>query len=246
MKIIKNYSFMSGRRTLGTGLSFAGIAVLLAGFFFTFNETSGALRIFSLFSLPLGFIISQGGLYFANRYVRQPVIADAIDMGFDRIGNAGKGVRLYHYVLPVPHLILGPSGVIVIVPRFQGGDITADGYEWKQKLGLFNRIFGQQALPNPAVEAETRLKQLAKWISHNVPDLAETELPIGAIIVFTTKDSGTLDVRKSAIPAMHYTKLKGFWKQRQKDERLDQETYVMLQTAFDAEAEKKGIDLEEE
>lgn len=246
MKIIKNYKFINNRRNLGTALSFLGVVVLVIGFFLTLNDSNTNLSVFALVSLPLGFAISQVGLYFANRFTRQPTVADAIDLGFDRIGKAGSGVRLYHYVMPIPHLILAPSGVIIVVPRFQGGNITADGYEWKQNVSIFQRIFGQQALPNPSIEAESRIKQLAKWISHNVPDLAETELPLGAIIVFTSKEQSTLDLKNSAIPAMHYTKLKGFWKQRQKDTQLEESTYNALLEAFDAEAEKKGIDLDEE
>lgn len=242
MEIITNHSFINGRRRIGSTLSFVGIAVLVGGFLLTLNNTNPTYQTLALVSLPLGFLISQGGIYFANRFVRPPTIADAIDQGFDRVGQkAGSGVTLYHYIMPVPHLILAPSGIIVIVPRFQGGKITADGYEWKQKLGFFQRLFGQQTLTNPAVEAETRIKQIAKWISHNVPELAEKELPIGAVIVMTRKDIEELDLTNSTIPAMHYTKLKGFWKQRQQDpEKMPTDQYDMLKAAFDAEAEAKG------
>ena len=243
MEIITNYQFIKTRQRLGSILSFIGIAVLVGGFLLTLNNTNQSYQTLALISLPLGFAISQGGLYFANRFVRTPNTSDAIDQGFDRIGKkAGRGVRLYHYVLPTPHVILSPSGVIVIIPRFQGGTITADGYEWKQKLGFFQRLFGQQTLPNPAVEAESRIKQIAGWISNNVPELAETELPIAAIIVITRKEPDNLDLAKSTIPAVHYTKLKGLWKQSQQaTDQMSEETYDQLQAAFDAEAEKKGL-----
>ena len=240
MKILTNEKYIASRRRIGSIFSFAGIGVLLGGFILTFTAEEGStLSYLSLFSLPLGWILAQVGLYFANRLIKKPVVHEAIDEGLSKLGKAGDNFHLYHYIFPANHLVLTPNGIMTIIAKYQSGKITADEFDWKQKIGLFQRFFGQQTLGNPASEAEYQVKQVAKWISHHVPELAEKELPIGSLIVFTANDV-ELDVSQSAIPAVHRTKLKGFWKQRKQDRRMDEEHFNLLQAAFDAEAEKIG------
>ena len=211
---------------------------MLAGFVLTFTAEEGStLSYLSLFSLPLGWILSQVGLYFDNRLIKQPVVHEAIDEGLRKLGKFGHDSHMFHYIFPINHVVLTPNGIMALVPKYQTGQITADDVTWKQKIGIFQRFFGQQTLGNPALEAENGVKQIAKWISHNAPELAEQELPIGAVIVFTANDV-ELDVKASAIPAVHHTKLKGFWKQRQTDTPMDPEHFELLLKAFNAEAEK--------
>jgi hypothetical protein len=61
------------------------------------------------------------------------------------------------------------------------------------------------------------------------------EVPIGAMIVFTTKGVKNLDVKQSSIPAMHATKAKGFLRQ-QRRELLPEADYRAIKAAFDAQA----------
>ena len=240
MKILTNYNYIASRKRLGQIFSFLGIGVLLGGFILTFTAEEGSqLSYLSLFSLPIGWILSQVGLYFANRLIKKPVVHEAIDEGLRKVGKYGKDSHLYHYVFPIDHLVLTPNGVMALIAKYQGGKISAEGMQWKQKIGLFQRFFGQQTLGNPAAEAENAVKQIAKWISHNVPELAEQELPIGAVIVFTANDA-ELDVTSSDIPAVHHTKLKGFWKQRQQDTPMKPGQFEQLLAGFEAEAEKAG------
>ena len=238
MKILTNEKYVASRKRFGSIMSFLGIGVLLGGFVLTFTAEEGTqLSYLSLLSLPLGWILSQFGLYFANRLIKKPIIHEAIDEGLRKLGKYGNDSHLYHYIFPVSHLVLTPGGIMALVAKYQTGNITADGVSWKQKIGLFQRFFGQQTLGNPALEAENAVKQIAKWISHNVPELAETELPIGAVIVFTANDV-ELNVQASDIPAVHHTKLKGFWKQRSQDKPMDPKQFELLLNAFNAEAEK--------
>ena len=240
MKILTNHKYISSRRRLGSIFSFLGIGVLVAGFILTFTTDEGSqLSYLALFSLPLGWILSQVGLYFANRLIKRPIVHEAINEGLRKLGKYGHDSHLYHYVFPVSHLVLTPNGIMALIAKYQTGKVTAEGVQWRQKIGIFQRLFGQQVLGNPALEAENAVKQIAKWISHNVPELAEKELPIGAVIVFTANDV-ELDVSGSDIPAVHHTKLKGFWKQRHQDTPMEPEYFDMLLKALDAEAEKAG------
>lgn len=246
--ILRNDNFINNRRRLGIAVSFIGMGVLIGGFIMTlFNQEDPTLSTIAFLSLPLGWILSQVGLYFANRYVRAPRPDQRIDEGLSKLGKAGRDLRVYHHLLGVPHVILSRGGVLAVIAKYQGGDISTDGVKWKQSgVGFFRRFFGQENLGNPTFEAESAIKKLAGFISREVPDIAEEELPLGAIIVFTLKGGGQLDLRQSVYPAMHYTKLNGFWKQRQQDEPLPDGVYEQLQEAFDRVAtEKSGMSIEE-
>lgn len=240
MRILTNEKYVASRKKIGSIFSFTGIGVLLGGFILTFTAEEGSsLSYLSLFSLPAGWVLSQVGLYFANRLIKEPVVHVSLNESLRKLGKVGNDFHLYHYIFPANHMVLTPNGVMTIVAKYQSGTITADEFNWKQKIGLFQRFFGQQTLGNPALESENQVKQIAKWISHNVPELAEQELLIGSVIVFTANDV-ELDVQGSAIPAVHRTKLKGFWKQRKQDQPMNPEHYELLLQAFDAEAEKSG------
>jgi hypothetical protein len=152
----------------------------------------------------------------------------------EAVQKAVRNGRLYHYLLPAPHVLLLPTGVIVLTPKFQGGSITADGDQWKQSgLGL-RRFFGQEALGNPTREAESMVKAIAGYISQQAPSVEE--VPIGALIVFTNKGAQQLDVKNSRIPAMHYSKVKGFLRQQKQAKPIPAEDYAAIRAAFDKKA----------
>ena len=66
------------------------------------------------------------------------------------------------------------------------------------------------------------------------PDIEE--LDIGAMIVFTSKNIKSLDVKNSTIPAMHYSKVKGFLRQKGQGDPLPKNDYAALRAAFDEAA----------
>ncbi len=129
-----------------------------------------------------------------------------------------------------------PTGPIVFVAKFQNGDITVEeGDKWRQRgVGIMRRLFSQESLGNPTKEAENSVAALASFINKHAPDVEE--VPIGAIIVFTSKNSRDLELSASSIPAMHFTKLRGYFKQKAPREQLPAGDYAALRRAFDAEA----------
>jgi hypothetical protein len=141
---------------------------------------------------------------------------------------------MYHYLLPAPHVLLTKAGPIVFVLKYQTGNIWAQDDKWKQTGIGFRRFFGQEGLGNPSREAETMVKGLAGYISKQAPELEE--VPIGAMIVFTAKNIKNLEVSESSIPAMHFTKVKGFLRQKGQGESLPVADYKALQSAFDKAA----------
>jgi hypothetical protein len=78
------------------------------------------------------------------------------------------------------------------------------------------------------------IESLANYIRKYAPDVEE--LDIGAMIVFTSKNIKSLDVKNSTIPAMHYSKVKGFLRHKGQGDPLPKKDYAALQAAFDETA----------
>jgi hypothetical protein len=179
------------------------------------------------------------GLFLTQRYLRKPRPDEVLDKALKSASTHG---RLYHYAMPASHVLLTPNGVITFALKFQQGDISVDGEKWKQGgLGL-RRYFGQESMGNPTRDARFMLGAVSDQIKKNAPDLADLEIPIGVLIVFTHEEKGKLDLKKSDFPAVHHSQVGQFLRQ-QRGEPLPAEVYAGLQALFDAAAEKKGIEV---
>ena len=228
MVIIRDDARIARMAKIGQYVSFISIAILLGGLAIIFWGDENAL-ILQLVALTIGWGLSQVGLYLQHRYVREPRPDQVLN---DALKGAVRNGRLYHFGLPAPHVLLLPNGVIILHAKYQGGEITAEGDKWTQRGVGLRKYFGQEGLGNPTKEAEKLVSAMANYIRQNAPGIEEVAM--APIIVFTTKDIKSLDVKDSTIPAMHYTKLKGFLRQ-QKDTlpAMPQEEYDALRAAFD-------------
>lgn len=212
-------------------ISAFGFLLLVAALILGFVNPDRYLGL-QVVALPIGWLLSQIGLYLAHRYLRSPRPDEVLDEALRKVARQG---RMYHYLLPAPHVLLTPAGPIVLVAKYQTGRISADGDRWRQGgVGIFRKFFSQEALGNPTKEAERYVKALASYIDRQAPEVEE--VPVGAIIVFTSKNIADLDVEESSIPALHYTKLRGYLKQQGLGEPLPQATHAALQEAFDRKA----------
>jgi hypothetical protein len=230
MVIIRDDERIAKLKTRSQRVSLIGFVFLLGGFVAVFINVQNLLIIQTV-ALLVGFGLSQYGIYMQHRYGRSPRPDEVLD---DAIKSVARDGRMYHYVLPAPHVLLTRAGPIVFVLKYQVGNITAYGDKWKQTGIGFRRFFGQEGLGNPAREADTMLKALATFVQKQAPEL--DELPIAAMIVFTTKDIKNLDVAESSIPAMHFSKVRGFMRQKGAGEPLPASDYEALLAAFDEAA----------
>jgi hypothetical protein len=220
-------------KTRGMRVSLAGFLILAAGFVLLFlqEQLGNNVFLYQTLALVFGFLLTQYGLYLQHRYTRSPRPDEVLD---DALKSVARDDVLYHFMLPAPHVLLTPAGPIIFNLKYQTGVIRADGDRWSQKGLGFRRFFGQEGLGNPTREAEKMVRALAGHISREAPEVEE--VPIGAMIVFTSKNQDELDVAGSRIPAMHYSKVKGFLRQQGKGDPLPQADYDALRAAFDEAA----------
>jgi hypothetical protein len=234
MIVLRDEKRMVRMRRLSQYMTLIGLAALVAGLVLAFTMDSVEVFIYQLMALAVGLVLSQIGVYLGHRYVRRPRPDQVLD---DAVKKVMKDGRMYHYLLPAPHVLLTPQGIIVFLAKYQVGEIKAEGDKWTQKgIGL-RRFFGQESLGNPSREVQIMVERLANFLRKNAPEVEE--VPIAPIIVFTTKDIKSLDVSKANFPAMQYTKVKGYLKQQwQKNrDKMDRQTYEAVRAAFDSRAE---------
>ena len=164
MQVITNEKLIKNRARLGRGASFAGLAVLVLGLV---ASLSPQWLLASFGCLFVGFLLSQLGIYNANRWVKEPRADQTLAKilkGFD------DRYHLYNYVLRAPHVLLTPFGLCVINPKHQAGKVRCEGERWRRDLGWKRilRLFGQEGLGNPTKEVKAEVEKLSKWASGQV------------------------------------------------------------------------------
>lgn len=232
MVVLRDEKRIANLAKLGRALSLAGLAALGIGLVLIFLPETNVF-LYQMIALVVGWALAQVGLYFSHRYLRRPRMDMVIDKAVSKFGK--KDGRLYHYLLPAPHVLLTPGGVVVMNAKYQTGRISADGDKWTQAgLGM-RRFFGQENLGNPTREVEEMVRKMAADVAQNAP--AAAGVPILPLIVFTTDSKDSLETKGSRIPAMHHSKVEGHLKQRKELQTpMSAEAYAALRAAFDARA----------
>ena len=216
MRIIKNEKLIERNSKIGQWVSLAALVVLGLGMYISFSKPE--LFTYSIICLVVGFIMTQVGMYMGSRWGKSPRPDEKFDAGLKGLHSE---FNMYHFSSPVSHLLIGPSGVWVLLPYHQRGSITFEKNRWKMKGGGFlqtyMRIFGQENLGRPELDAENEVKALQKFFAKK---LDESSIPeIKPILVFTT-DEVELDAGESPIAAMKLKQLKEFMRQGGKNRAL--------------------------
>lgn len=234
MTIIRDDKRIARLRTFGLWANFVGLGVLIVGLLLPILISDPRMLYVQLAAIPLGWLLSQVGIYLTHRYLQDPRPDEVLD---DALKKVAKDGRMYHYVLPASHVLLTPSGPIVFVAKYQVGNISYKDGKWRQtRISFIRKLFGQEGLGDPTREADRELQKLVNFIRKQAPEVEE--VPVGVMIIFTKKAGSELDVTDSPIPAMHFTKLKGAFKQRTQGPPLPSADYAALRAAFDRAAGK--------
>jgi hypothetical protein len=221
MDVYTKKGYVERRAQIGKWASLVGLVVLGGGFLISLRNPG--LFIISFGTLILGFLLSNVGIYYANRYARpdrpDAVLTQALK-GFD------KRYALYQFLLPVSHVLREPGGLTVLIPKPQEGRIVyADG-KWRNKQGWSRllRWVGQEGLGKPEVEAQTEAASMQDWLQRQAPEL---EIPVRGVVVFT-HPSAELDLDDPPVTALAPKQLKGWLRKAGKLSPLSQEVQAQL------------------
>ena len=220
MQVITNEKLIKNRARLGRIASFAGLAILVLGLVASLSPhellTSPQWMLASFGCLFVGFLLSQVGIYHANRWVKEPRADQTLDKilkGFD------NRYHLYNYVLPAPHVLLAPFGLCVIKPKHQGGKVRCQGEKWRHEIGWKRilRLFGQEGLGNPTKEVRAEIEKLRRFLAERLPD--DEEVPIEGIVVFTNPQVD-LETEAPAVPVLGGKQFKAFLRDLSKEKPM--------------------------
>src|SRR4030066_60100 len=184
MKGITNEKMIKRNGRIGQIARTGGLIILFGSFIVTFANQMYVNIAFM--ALLFGFLLTQIGIYFGNRWGRHPRPDELIDQGLKGLNDQ---YSIYHYMTPVAHLLVGPSGLWVIMPYYQVGKIVYEKNRWKQKGGGFfqryMRFIGQEGLGRPDIEAPAEVSSLNRFIKKQIP---EDEIPEPNVaLVFTSE-----------------------------------------------------------
>src|SRR3989337_847196 len=211
MKIVSNEKLIKRNKKIGQVWTMAALAILGIGLYFSFARPQEITIPFG--SLLIGFLLTEVGGYYGNRGGRSPRPDEMISANLK--GLEDKYV-LYHYTAGIPHLLTGPTGVWAIVPTPVGGKITYDESKgrFRQKGGNFYmKLFGQDSIGRPELDAQYALNDLMKSFRKNVSGI---DLPEPRAVLIFTNPKAELEASVSPVPAVVVDKLKDFIRKQTK------------------------------
>lgn len=132
---------------------------------------------------PLLFMLILYAVRMSNQWIREPVAWKALQEALR--GHSSNAV-LYHFIFPARHVLIGPSGVYVLVPYFHERPILVKDDKWQMPGGLLAELFTfmrQERIGNPTVEAKAEAATLQKFLDKH---LEGHSVEVKPVIVFTS------------------------------------------------------------
>ena len=229
MNIISNEKLIKRNAKIGQYTSLISLLVLGVGMYISFTKPE--MFNISVGALLAGFVLSQVGIYFGNRWGRSPRPDELIDQG---LKGLTKEYTMYHYSSPVPNVLVGPAGVWLIMPYHQQGEITYDGKRWKTKGGGFTqsymRFFGQENISRPDLDVGAEADKLKRYLKKQMTE--EQIPPILGAIIFTSANA-EVQADNAPVPTLPLKKLKAFIRKQAKDAPLTPKEIDMVNAALD-------------
>lgn len=231
MKIIRNDKLIKRNATIGQVTSLSSLVILGIGMYISFQKPE--LFNLSIGALLVGFLLSQIGIYFGNRWGRSPRPDELLDSGLKGLPS---DYTIYHYSSPVPNLLVGPAGVWLLLPYHQKGTVIYNGKKWKTKNGGFRQsymsLFGQENMSRPDLDASAVAEKLKKELKKEMPE--EAIPPILAALVFTS-NAAEVQADDAPVPTMHLKKLKVFIRKQAKEAPITAQEIKAVNNALNKE-----------
>jgi hypothetical protein len=229
MKIVKDEKKIQRNARIGSVVTIVSLAILGVGMYITFMRPEQFFL--SIIALLVGFLLSQVGILYTNRWGRKPRPDEMLEQALkgldDRYG-------LYHYHTPATHVLVGPAGIWTLHPKTQRGTITYNKNRWRQRGGGFLqgylRIFAQEGIGRPDLEIESDVDGLNKYFIRNLPDLDLP--PIQSALVFFHPEID-LQVEDAPTPTLFAKKLKDFIRKEAKEKPLSSDIIEKIQADFE-------------
>lgn len=223
MRILTNENLYKRNTRRAFIANVAGVLFLVASIYVLFsNRQIGVYLVFLL----LGMISLQAGIYF-GRWNRRP--DHALNQALKSLDDS---YTLFHYTSPASHLLLGPTGIWILLPRQTRGTVTYDPARkrWHSKGGGFFGRFSQEGIGKPILDASMEAEALdsflqKRWKGEN--------LRVQAALAFVDPDV-EVQAGNAPIPTASAKKLKQILLKADEKSRLTADQLRLLRALFEA------------
>ena len=189
MRIVTNRRYVQTRARLGRIMTLGGFAALVGGLVYSFTglgtQDQQAILI-SYVALIAGYLLISIGKNYWLRFSVRPRPDEALALNLKTLD-----VRhiLFNYIaaLPVAHLLLTSSGLIVVETRPLVGDIQVHGDRFSRRRGVMGwlQFLSEGPLGDPGKDALRGVDELRSHLVGRLgPELA-ARVPIQPLVVFT-------------------------------------------------------------
>ncbi len=230
MKVILDEKIIKRNTTIGRYASLVALLILGGGMYVSFAYPEQIAISFG--ALLGGFLLSQFGIYFGNRWGRRPRVDERLTAA---LKGLTKDYTLYHYITSVSHLLIGPAGIWILEPYYQRGTMVYQKGRWKQKGGGvllgYLKIFAQEGLGRPDLEIDSDLSNLSNFLKKQ---LGNEIPPIQAVLVFTD-ERAELKIENAPHPALKLDELKEFLRKTAKSTPFPASELKRLSAVFPQE-----------
>jgi hypothetical protein len=239
MQVTTDLTLVEKGQKYGRITSLVGLLILIGGLIFSFQQISGGIQggyavIVVYAALLIGFILSNVGIFLANRWLREPRADQLLEKVLKSFDNR---YRLYNYCLPARHVLLTPAGLVVLLMKRQDGEITVEGDRWRRKFTFMRllRFFVEEGLGNPTEEVRHETGLMRTLLAEEMP---ETDIPVIPLVVFTAPEAKLeLDIQNPSVPVVHVSDLKAQVRELGQERALPTKTYKQLVQILDDTAE---------
>lgn len=268
MKLYRNVSEIRSKEALGRRLSLIGLGILFVGLLASFvpswfpPSTDPAATVsapvqflqtywtwISFAALPLGFIFASFGSYFINRFARRrwPGIK-TIARPDEVLERSMKGFddkySYYAWSLPANHVLVGPSGVMVIAMRSDRGKVTVQGDKWREpfNFGRFFTVFAREGVGNPALELEEQIRKLRALIEKAPLPGGESaaNVPIEPVAIFLNPEM-QITLENPSVAVLRADQLKDYVRRRTREVKVSPNTMRAVNDYLASQSEHQAV-----
>ena len=204
MRIVSNERHIKVRHFIGQYSTLGGLVALVAGMIISF--VAPEQYAITMACMVAGVLLSLVGGFFANRYAGPLAHHEAL---VAVLKGLGRQHTLLNYTLPVPHVLVEPSGLTAIVVKTHKGRIAyleRGKWQHRQRGKFFRQLVGQEGIGVPDLDAERQVDKLTSLLAERLPGV---DIPTRAVVVFVNPDAD-LDAGDSPVPVFYGKKVKAW------------------------------------
>lgn len=267
MKLYRNTAEIRKKESLGRRLSLIGLGILFIGLLASFvpswfppsedpNVTVSAPVQFlqtywtwiSFAALPLGFIFASFGSYFINRFARRrwpgmKTIARPDEVLERSMKGFDDKYAYFAWSLPANHVLVGPSGILVMAVRSDRGRVTVQGDRWREpfSIGRFFTVFAREGVGNPTLELEDQIKRLRALLKKAPLPQGESadSVPIEPVAIFLNPEM-QIKLENPSITVLRADQLKDYVRRRGREVKISPTTMRVVSDYLATQSEHQG------